>query len=120
MPRYFTNDDARPIEIFRILKEQPCISQRNLAERLSVSLGKANYCLNALVKKGWIKAINFKNSQNKLAYSYILTPYGLEAKARLTVEYLRKKTQEYEELKTTLDVLQRELEAEGGLDRTQL
>ena len=64
----------------RVLEANPGMSQRDLARKLGISLGKANYCLQALIRKGWIKARNFKNSQNKAAYMYLLTPRGLEMK----------------------------------------
>ncbi len=107
--RFMHYSEQHYLDIFRILKEQPQINQRTLSQRLRISLGKANYCLNALIDKGWVKAVNFKNSKNKLAYRYMLTPSGIEAKTRLTFEYLRKKNQEYEELKKTIASLQEEI-----------
>jgi EPS-associated MarR family transcriptional regulator len=73
-------------------------------------LGKVNYCLKALAAKGWVKAENFKKSSNKLGYAYILTPPGLEAKARITARFLRCKMDEYEKLKTEIETLRREVE----------
>lgn len=96
-------------KIFSILQKEPTISQRELADRLGISLGKTNYCLNALVEKGWIKARNFKNSKNKRAYSYLLTPRGMEEKARLVVRFLRKKQEEYEQLKKAIEELEAEV-----------
>ena len=98
------------LEIFRILGRESEINQRKLAQKLNMSLGKLNYCLNALIKKGWVKAANFKNSKRKLAYAYILTPAGIEEKARLTLTFLRQKTKEYEELGQTINVLRQELD----------
>ena len=83
-------------------------SQRGLAERFGVSLGKVNYCLRALVDKGLVKANNFRRSDNKLAYSYVLTPAGLEEKGRLTKAFLRRKLTEYELLQQEIEVLRRE------------
>ncbi len=100
------------LNIFRLLNEKPKTSQRKMAKELKISLGKVNYCLNALLDKGWIKVKNFKNSKNKLAYAYILTPKGLEAKTQLTLYYLRKKTKEYEELKHTIEILHKEVAQE--------
>ncbi|MCB1178974.1 MAG: MarR family EPS-associated transcriptional regulator, partial [Leptospiraceae bacterium] len=71
-------------KIITILAENPNMSQRELADKLNVSLGKLNYCLKAVIEKGLIKVKNFKNSQNKLAYAYILTPTGMEEKAKIT------------------------------------
>ena len=73
---------------------------------LGVSLGKANYCLKALTEKGFVKAENFRRSDNKLAYAYLLTPVGIEEKARVTVAFLRRKMQEFEALKTEIEGLQ--------------
>jgi EPS-associated MarR family transcriptional regulator len=87
--------DVRTLEL---LQDQPEISQRELAQELGISLGKVNYCLRALLAKGLLKAQNFKNSKNKLAYAYVLTPAGITARAELTAEFLQVKVQEYERL----------------------
>ena len=87
--------DIRTLEV---LQQHPTLSQRELALVLGVSLGKANYCLRALLAKGLLKAQNFKNSNNKLAYAYTLTPAGVTARAELTAEFLRVKVMEYERL----------------------
>jgi EPS-associated MarR family transcriptional regulator len=100
-------------KIFSILQADPEINQRELARRLGISLGKTNYCLQALIEKGWVKARNFKNNRNKLAYSYLLTPSGLEEKARLTVRFLRHKMSEYQELKEVIAELQAEVDRLG-------
>ena len=86
------------------------MNQRQLAEQLGVSLGKANYLLHALLDKGLLKARNFRNSQNKLAYAYLVTPGGLAEKAALTRGYLERKSQEYEALRDEIDKLKLELE----------
>jgi len=78
--------------------------------RLGISLGKVNFCLNALVGKGFLKVGNFRNSNNKLAYAYLLTLHGVEQKARMTVEFLQMKMQEYERLRTEIAELKREAE----------
>lgn len=91
-----------------LLGPNPGLSQREVARRLGVSLGKANYCVKALIDKGWIKAANFKNSRNKLAYMYLLTPSGIEAKARLASEFLKIKLREYEILKEEIEQIRRE------------
>lgn len=101
-------DDETRYRLLKKLQADPGISQRDLARDLGVSLGKANYCLRALVAKGWIKAANFRNSRNKSAYLYQLTPSGLDAKARLAMRFLKIKRAEYEEIKRDIEALQRE------------
>jgi EPS-associated MarR family transcriptional regulator len=93
------------VRTLQMLQEQPAISQRAMAEHLGVSLGKAHYCLQALLAKGLIKAKNFKNSQNKLAYAYVLTPAGIKARADLTAEFLQVKIREYEQLRVEIEQL---------------
>jgi len=95
-------------KILRILEEDPDISQRDLARVLGISLGRANFCLQALIEKGWIKVNNFKNSNNKKAYMYLLTRKGLAEKARVTSRFLERKVAEYETLKREIEQLQRE------------
>lgn len=102
-------DDETRYRLLKQLESNPDMSQRELARELGVSLGKANYCLKALVEKGWIKAGNFHNSANKHAYLYQLTPKGIEAKARLTWEFLKIKRAEYLAIKDEIAVLQREV-----------
>ena len=97
-------------KLMRLLEANPGMSQRELAQQLGISLGKVNYCLQAVVSKGWIKATNFKNSRNKAAYSYLLTPRGLEMKARLTARFLSIKMREYEVLRAEIAEMQRETE----------
>ena len=101
-------------KLLRLLEANPELSQRDLARALGVSLGKVNYCLNALMKKGWIKARNFTNSQNKAAYMYLLTPRGMERKAGLTVSFLRAKMQEYEALRAEIRQIRREVARTNG------
>ncbi|MDD2685746.1 MAG: MarR family EPS-associated transcriptional regulator [Gallionella sp.] len=101
-------DETTHYGLLKTLEENPSISQRDLAKRLGVSLGKVNFCLNALVEKGSIKINNFRNSDNKLAYAYLLTPRGVEEKARITVEFLQRKVQEYERLKAEIEELRKE------------
>lgn len=96
------------LRVLREVEKNPEISQRELSRRLGVSLGKTNYCLRALLDKGWIKARNFRNSENKLQYAYLLTPSGIENKASLTVTYLKIKMKEYERLKQEIEELKRE------------
>ena len=97
------------LRLLRLLESKPNLSQRALARELGISLGKINYCLNALIDKGWIKVKNFRNSDNKLGYVYLLTPRGIENKASITVRFLRRKVDEYEALKREIALLEREV-----------
>lgn len=110
------SDELR-YKILRLLAQQPQISQRALASELGLSLGKANYCMQALVEKGLLKARNFRNSENKIAYMYYLTPKGMEAKARVTVRFLKVRMAEYEQLKAEIETLRRDAERERGRQR---
>jgi EPS-associated MarR family transcriptional regulator len=94
--------------ILRLLEANPELSQRELSRELGISLGKVNYCLQALIEKGWIKAANFTNSQNKAAYMYLLTPRGIERKASLTISFLQAKIKEYERLRAEIRQMRRE------------
>jgi len=102
--------DDLDLELLRQLETQPAASQRHLARRLGVSVGKINYCLRALVDRGWVKANNFRRSDNKLAYAYLLTPKGMAGKLRLTASFLRRKEQEFERLQRQIAVLRVELD----------
>lgn len=104
--------DEMRYKLMRVLQENPKMSQRDLARELGVSLGKVNYCLQALIKRGLIKVKNFSNSKHKAAYMYLLTPRGIEQKAKLAIRYLRVKTAEFETLRAEIASLQRELRLE--------
>lgn len=106
----FTMQEDTHYSVLKIIEENPRITQRELADDLGVSLGKANYCLKALVARGWVKAGNFKRNRNKLSYAYLLTPRGIEGKADLTVRFLKRKMNEYELLKKQIELLQKEME----------
>jgi EPS-associated MarR family transcriptional regulator len=97
------------LKVLRYLEDNPEVSQRELANELGVSLGKANYCLRALISKGLVKANNFKNNANKRAYLYVLTPKGIETKTRVTVDFLHRKMEEYEALKKEIEELRDEV-----------
>lgn len=99
------NDDVR-FRMLRLLEEHPEKSQRQLSEDMGVSLGAINYVLKALVEKGEVKIRNFRASNNKLRYAYILTPRGIEAKARLTVGFLKRQYAELEALKAEIAALE--------------
>ena len=104
------SDDTTSYGLLKTLEDNPSLSQRDLAKRLDISLGKVNFCLNALIAKGCLKVNNFRNSDNKLAYAYLLTPHGIEEKARMTVAFLKYKTQEYERLRAEIEDLKHEVE----------
>lgn len=97
------------IKIIRELEKEPEQSQRALSKRCGVSLGSIHYCINALVEKGYVKAKNFKNAQNKLAYAYMLTPSGITLKKKLTLAFLRRKQEEYEALQEEIRALEEDL-----------
>jgi EPS-associated MarR family transcriptional regulator len=106
------SDEMRCL-LLRRLATDPDTSQRQLAKELGVSLGKLNYSLQALITKGWVKADNFSRNPNKKGYAYLLTPKGIEAKARLTVIFLQHKVIEYEKLMTEIDELRQEVQAKS-------
>jgi EPS-associated MarR family transcriptional regulator len=108
-------DDSTHYGLLKTLENNPSLSQRDLAKHLGISLGKVNFCLNALVGKGCLKVNNFRNSENKLAYAYVLTPRGIEERARMTVHFLRHKMQEYEQLRDEIEELKREAAQKGLL-----
>jgi EPS-associated MarR family transcriptional regulator len=109
--------DETRYRILKLLEADPHASQRRISDELGISLGRVNYCLNALIKKGLVKANNFRNSENKRAYLYLLTPRGIEERTRVTARFLRVKLDEYEILKRELEELQRE--AAGGTPQTE-
>ena len=100
--------DEMHYKVMRLLADNPQLSQRDVARELDVSLGKVNYCLQALIRKGWIKASNFKNSHHKAAYMYLLTPRGLEQKASLALRFLHRKIHEYEALRAEIEQMRRD------------
>lgn len=102
-------DDEYRYKILKELQQAPDISQRELAMRLEISLGKTNFCVKALIEKGLIKADNFKNSTNKIGYLYLLTPKGIEEKASLTKRFLQRKLTEYESLEKEIEQLRQEI-----------
>jgi EPS-associated MarR family transcriptional regulator len=100
-------------KLLKLLHENPEMNQRQIASELGLSLGKANFCLKALVDKGLIKVGNFSRSPNKKAYAYLLTLKGIEEKAKVTFKFLERKQNEYEELKKEIEDLKVEVK---GLD----
>ena len=100
-------EEAR-FKILRLLHENPELTQRELGERVGISLGAVNYSLRALIERGLVKAGNFSRNPNKLGYAYVLTPAGIVEKTLLTGRFLKRKVEEYEALKLEIEVLSRE------------
>jgi EPS-associated MarR family transcriptional regulator len=98
--------------VMRILQENPDLTQRELAEKLGISVGGLNYCLKALMEKGLVKMKNFANSKNKFGYVYVLTPTGMAEKAVITHRFLLRKMDEYEALKAEIEELRSEVNKE--------
>ncbi len=112
---------ARPLVTddlhYRVLKNleaHPEATQRDLAKALGISLGSTNFCVCALIEQGWVKVQNFRRSDNKRAYAYLLTPQGIEAKARITARFLKRKEAEYEALRAEIDQLRTEFAQQQG------
>ena len=104
----------KTLHILKDIENNPQITQRELAHKLDISLGKINFLINALMNKGVIKAKNFKNSKNKLAYMYLLTPEGIKWKIELTYKFFQWKTQQYERLKKEIEYYKKEVSANGS------
>jgi EPS-associated MarR family transcriptional regulator len=102
--------------VMRILQENPDLTQRELAQKLGVSVGGLNYCLKALMDKGWVKMQNFQNSKNKFKYVYMLTPQGIAERVALTSRFLDRKMQEYEALKAEIESLHQDVQQAGKPD----
>ena len=100
--------DEYRYKILKALEKNPEISQRALARELGVSLGRTNYCLKALIEVGLLKATNFRNNKNKLAYMYLLTPTGVKEKSAITERFLKAKLAEYESLEAEIEMLRSE------------
>ena len=101
-------DQQSKYQLLKSLEQDANLTQRQLSEELGISLGKVNYCLKSLIQKGFVKINNFKNSNHKLQYSYLLTPTGIEEKTKLTIEFLKVKTAEYEALKEEVERIKNE------------
>jgi len=97
------DDNSDHFNVLRKIKSKPNSTQRELAEELGFSLGKLNYCLQALKKKGLVKISNFQKNPNKLSYAYILTPKGIAQKTKLTINFMKRKMKEYDELKSEIE-----------------
>lgn len=109
-----TTQEEMHYKVMRLLEENPDLTQRELAQSLGVSVGGMNYCLKALVDKGWVKMKNFAYSKNKFGYIYVLTPSGLAGKAMITHRFLQRKMGEFEALKAEIEALRSEVEKSGG------
>ena len=116
------NHDSRQEIRYRLLKllaEEPQIRQRDMADKMGVSVGVVNYCLRELARKGLIKINRFKSAKDKIPYTYALTPRGIEERSRITVNFLKSKIREYEEIKRQISLLSREVEEHGLNDLAQ-
>ena len=96
-------NDPDQFNVLRKINSNPNLSQRDLANELNLSLGKINYCLKALKSKGLVKIQNFNKSKNKMGYAYILTPRGISEKTKITINFMKRKMKEYEELKKEIN-----------------
>jgi EPS-associated MarR family transcriptional regulator len=102
------------VKLFREIEKTPEMTQREISVRLGISLGKVNFLIKALIEKSFIKAKNFKNANNKYAYIYVLTPSGMEEKARITYRFLKRKMEEYERLEKEIGLLKKEISENGS------
>ncbi len=100
--------DESQFKTLRELAMDGTLSQRDLSRRMGLSLGRVNYIVNALLRKGYIKANRFKNSKNKMAYMYILTPKGIGVRVTHTYTFLQRKIDEFEKLKREIEILKKE------------
>lgn len=97
------------ISLLKILQKDPTITQRGIAAEIGLSLGTVNYCLKKLVEKGWVKTNNFRYSNNKKSYSYLLTTKGIKEKKRLIIEFIACKEKEYQQIKQEIKMLKKEV-----------
>ncbi len=98
------------LDLLRRLESNPEYTQRELAQEMGVSLGKVNYCMKKLTERGFLKLTNFSHSSNKMVYAYLLTPQGIEQKARLTSTFLKRKIEEFEMLRSEISKLKLDVE----------
>ena len=111
--------DEIAYKLLKLIEDDPHLSQRDIAQKMGVSLGKTNYCLKALIDKGFIKLQNFYKNKKKSSYIYLLTPQGIEEKAEVTYRFLQRKIKEYEDIKVEIESLKNEAaltKAIGGKD----
>ena len=107
-----TQSENQHLKLLKLLQTQPTLSQRELAEQMGISLGKANYCIRALIEKGLVKLERFRKAESKRQYSYLLTQAGIAEKAAITAKFLQRKQEEYESLKAEIELLQQEMSDE--------
>ena len=107
-------DDATRYHLLKLLTEHPESTQRELAAAMGISLGKANYCINALIEKGMVKTDNFRRNPHKGAYAYLLTPEGVQEKARVSIRFLHRKIAEYDILQAEIAALRREVDNQSA------
>ena len=110
-------DQELEYRALKILELQPELTQRQLSEALGVSLGKTHYVLKSLIDVGWVKLDNFQRSDNKWGYSYLLTPSGVTEKAAITLRFLKRKQQEYNDLQSEIARLQKEVQLQQKIQR---
>lgn len=103
-------ETGETLRLLRAINANPQMTQRDLASHLGLSLGKINFLIKALIEKGFVKADNFKNSNHKIAYLYLLTPSGIEEKAKITYRFLKRKMLEYEKLEAEISQLRKEVQ----------
>ena len=113
-------EDEIHYKLLKALEENPDVTQRELASIVGVSLGKANYCLRSLMEKGWVKMDSFRRNPNKMGYVYLLTPKGIEEKARITMRFLRQKLHEFDALKAEIKRLRLEVGNSVANEQSQL
>jgi EPS-associated MarR family transcriptional regulator len=115
-PSQLESRESLDFELLYLIEKEPGLSQREIAGRLGISLGKVNYCLKGLAGKGAIKLSNFRASPNKLSYVYVLTPKGISQRVGMTRRFLARKLSEYERLKGQIEALERELPERAAKD----
>lgn len=104
-------DDEARYRLLKLLEQNPELSQREIARTLGISLGKANYCVRALVDRGWVKMVNFSQSDRKTAYFYKLTPKGVREKGGAARRFLDRKLEEHEQVTAEIEALRSEIAA---------
>ena len=109
-----SDQEEQHYRILQLLNAQPATSQREIAAEVKISIGAVNYCMRALVEKGWIKVSNFRAANNRLRYAYVLTPKGIYEKSRLTSAFLQRKLVEYERIKSEIRMLEVEVQTQGS------
>jgi EPS-associated MarR family transcriptional regulator len=114
--------DEIAYKLLKLIEAEPHLSQRDIAQKMGISLGKTNYCLKALINKGFIKFQNFYNNKKKTAYIYLLTPQGIEEKAQVTYRFLQRKIKEFEDIKVEIESLKNEaaLAKETGVNDSDI